>query len=214
MDNRSNIHNGLSLSGLLLRAICDPRSKGIWKSRAPNKCKFFLWLALHDRCWTVDRRRRHGLQDTDACALCHTEPETINHLLITCSFSREVWLMALSAIGCQHLTPSATPSSIADWWTTSRKQMDKAARKTFDALVVLICWSVWLERNARTFDNRTKTSQQLAHGIAEEAAVWVRATYSSLQVFAQQFGYRFGRESVLCNKPVQKMWLPYMGHFL
>ena len=26
----------------------------IWCSRAPNKCKFFLWLALKHRCWTAD----------------------------------------------------------------------------------------------------------------------------------------------------------------
>ena len=32
----------------------------IWRSRAPNKCKFFLWLALRKRCWTADRLGRRG----------------------------------------------------------------------------------------------------------------------------------------------------------
>jgi hypothetical protein len=27
----------------------------IWKSWAPPKCSFFLWLVAHNRCWTVDR---------------------------------------------------------------------------------------------------------------------------------------------------------------
>lgn len=75
--------------------------------------------------------------------------------------------------------------------------MDKAERnKAFDSLVVLIFWCIWLERNARTFNNQMKTPHQLVHRITEEAVVWVRATYSPLQVFAQQFGYRFGRENV------------------
>jgi hypothetical protein len=35
----------------------------IWKSRAPLKCKIFIWLAALNRLWTADRRFRHGLQD-------------------------------------------------------------------------------------------------------------------------------------------------------
>ena len=39
------------------------------KARAPPKCKFFIWLVLHDRCWTAARRKKHGLQDDDSCSL-------------------------------------------------------------------------------------------------------------------------------------------------
>jgi hypothetical protein len=39
-----------------------------WKTRAPNKCRFFLWLVLHDRCWTSERLRCHDLKDDDLCA--------------------------------------------------------------------------------------------------------------------------------------------------
>jgi hypothetical protein len=35
-----------------------------------------FWLALHCRLWTAERRKRHGLQDDDGCALCDQEPET------------------------------------------------------------------------------------------------------------------------------------------
>jgi hypothetical protein len=27
----------------------------IWKSRAPPKCNFFMWLVAHNRCWIADR---------------------------------------------------------------------------------------------------------------------------------------------------------------
>jgi hypothetical protein len=30
----------------------------VWKSRAPAKCRFFLWLALRGRCWIADRLER------------------------------------------------------------------------------------------------------------------------------------------------------------
>jgi len=28
--------------------------KRIWKSWAPGKCKTFIWLAVHNHCWTAD----------------------------------------------------------------------------------------------------------------------------------------------------------------
>ena len=33
----------------------------IWKSWAPPKCRFFMWLVTHDRCWMADRLARRGL---------------------------------------------------------------------------------------------------------------------------------------------------------
>ena len=45
-------------------------AKLIYKTRAPAKCNFFAWLALHDRCWMAHRRKRHNLQDNDDCTLC------------------------------------------------------------------------------------------------------------------------------------------------
>lgn len=34
-------------------------AKELWKTRAPPRVKFFAWLALHNRLWTADRRKRH-----------------------------------------------------------------------------------------------------------------------------------------------------------
>jgi len=35
--------------------------KRLWKAWTPNKCKIFVWLVIHNRCWTADHLRR-GLQ--------------------------------------------------------------------------------------------------------------------------------------------------------
>ena len=45
-------------------------AKILCKTRAPPKCKFFIWLVLHDRCWTAHRRKKRNLQDEDSCILC------------------------------------------------------------------------------------------------------------------------------------------------
>ena len=55
-----------------------PAADLIWKSRAPSQCKFFIWLALLNRCWTSDRLARRGLPHQDACPFCDQEEESIN----------------------------------------------------------------------------------------------------------------------------------------
>jgi len=41
----------------------------IWKSWAPPKCRFFMWLVAHDWCWTADRLARRGLPHPEQCPL-------------------------------------------------------------------------------------------------------------------------------------------------
>jgi hypothetical protein len=62
----------------------------IWKTWVPMKVKIFLWLAFKRRHWTNDRRARHGLVPREELYLCDQAPETIDHLLTCCLYSREV----------------------------------------------------------------------------------------------------------------------------
>ena len=112
-------------------------AKLLTKARAPNKCKFFMWLVLHDRCWTAARRKRHGLQEDDTCILCAQEVESISHLLVRCVFAREVWHRVLSRLGWHTLVPLNGGYDLASWWSSSRKKLQKDDRKCFDSLVLL-----------------------------------------------------------------------------
>jgi hypothetical protein len=63
-------------------AVKAPVVEEIWHSRAPYSCKFFVWLATKNRCWTADLLGRRGLSCPVACPLCDQEPEMLQHLLL------------------------------------------------------------------------------------------------------------------------------------
>jgi len=125
------------------------RAKLLRKVRAPAKCKIFIWLVLHDRCWTADRRKKHGLQEDDSCALCAQLPETIDHLLLCCPFSKQVWLGVLRKLGWEAVFPDRQQNRLVAWWSDAWKKISKDEKQCFDSIVVLICWLLWKERNDR-----------------------------------------------------------------
>jgi len=84
--------------------VCNPYEQ-IWKSWAPGKCRFFIWLVVRDRCWTADHLARRDLPHPGCCPLCDQDEEYINHLVSTCAFARKFWFFLLRRVGLQVLTP-------------------------------------------------------------------------------------------------------------
>jgi hypothetical protein len=51
----------------------------------------------------------------------------------------------------------------------------KARRKAFDSLVVLISWSLWLERNARIFRGTAEPVPRIIDSILAKGELWCSA---------------------------------------
>jgi hypothetical protein len=120
----------------------------IWNTWAPPKCKFFLWLAVINRCWTADRLARRGLDHPDKCPLCDQEDETVQHILVSCVFAREVWVQIVSLVGLQHLSPSLGEGIFQEWWRLAERRVSAVMKKSFNTLVVLVAWWIWKQRNS------------------------------------------------------------------
>ncbi|WVZ74315.1 hypothetical protein U9M48_022514 [Paspalum notatum var. saurae] len=158
-------------------------AKFIWKAKVPPKVKFFVWLAAQDRCWTAERRYRRGLQEDDECALCDQESETIVHLLLLCSFSKHVWFLVFGRLGWHSLTPELG-DEIMVWWSRIRKRLPKELRKGCDALVLLVLWMIWKERNSRVFDRGGASPQLLVSKLLAKANLWELAGFNALPSLA------------------------------
>ncbi|WVZ94677.1 hypothetical protein U9M48_040542 [Paspalum notatum var. saurae] len=110
----------------------------IWKTWAPLKCKLFIWLAVKNRCWTADRLAKRGLPHPSACPLCDQAAETIQHILISCVFSREVWTSIFQKLGLLALAPQPGCRSFIRWWGRFRKAVPKELRKGLNSLITLV----------------------------------------------------------------------------
>jgi hypothetical protein len=65
--------------------------KQLWKWSIQLKLKLFVWLATKDKVLTWESLQRKGWHGPGVCKLCNCSSETINHLLIHCSFMKSVW---------------------------------------------------------------------------------------------------------------------------
>ena len=159
-----------------------PGARQLWRAAVPPKVKFFAWLALRGRIWTAARRRRHGLQADDSCALCDQEAETADHLLLSCVFAREVWDRLLRRAHIWLDTPTGV-SPFVDWCLSSRKRLPRELRRGFDSLALLVAWSLWKERNRRVFDAAASSVDDVVKGVIAEGGLWVAAGFKPLQAF-------------------------------
>jgi hypothetical protein len=112
----SGSYSTKSAYGTLMHGVVyfEPAAR-IRKSWAPNKGRFFIWLVEHNRCWTTDKLARRGLPHPECYPLCDQQPESINHLLVSCVFSRQVWLELLQRANLHVLIPQPEELNFDDW---------------------------------------------------------------------------------------------------
>jgi len=154
--------------------------KLIWGNWAPRKCKFFLWLVAHNRCWTADRLARRGLPHPEHCPLCDQDNESINHLLCSCVFSREFWHRLLLLFGLPDIAPQPR-MLFFDWWQQSGRAFNKAFVRGFNTLIMLGSWILWKMRNDMVFNGILPRLDRALLLAQEEANLWMLAGAKGLK---------------------------------
>jgi hypothetical protein len=150
-----------------------------WKSLAPPRVKFFLWLAYQDRCWTSDRLAHRGLQHPPRCVLCDHEMGTMEHILGGCPYSRITWHEVQLQI--RSLTAILVDGVLfVDWWDTTIRASPNTARKGISVAIMLTSWWLWKRRSAIFFDDARPNLHGLVVTIKAKAKSWATAGASGL----------------------------------
>jgi hypothetical protein len=117
-----------------------------------SQMHFFLWLAIRNRCWTIYRLRKSGLDHPEVCALCDQVLENIQHLLCNCIFARRFWHYIRYPLGLANLYPASNELSFTEWWRKLCKQVHKSKRRGITSVIIMEAWYLWLHRNKAIFD--------------------------------------------------------------
>ena len=147
----------------------------IWKSWAPPKCRFFMWLVAHNRCWTADRLARRGLQHPDKCLLCDQEDENIQHLLIGCVVARQFWYSLLHSVGLSQLSPAVNDSPFDAWWERVAAAVTGDVQRGLNSLIILGAWCIWKHRNNCVFNGASPSVASMLSMARDEAHLWTLA---------------------------------------
>jgi hypothetical protein len=139
----------------------------IWRTWAPPRCNFFHWLAALNRCWTADRLARRGSEHLDKYPLCDQEEETVQHLLVSCVFAREVWARLLSIVVMQHVSPNHDDEIFQEWWRVAEGRVPTVVKKGFNSLVALGVWRIWKHRNNCVFDGASPSVSRVLQEIRD-----------------------------------------------
>lgn len=129
-----------------LGRISKPALGSVWSVRCEGKIRFFLWLLLQNRLWTVDRLAARGWPHDDQCCLCDQEMEMARHLVLECPFSKEIWASLIERPRMCRAAEQST--SLSGWW--NRLLKINSRKKNHDIVwASMVVWHLWKERNQR-----------------------------------------------------------------
>ena len=81
-------------------------AKEIWGSYAPLRTHFFAWEAVWGKILTIDMLMKRGWSMVNRCSLCKKNEKSVDHILIHCGKTRELWTLLLSSFGLVWVFPA------------------------------------------------------------------------------------------------------------
>jgi hypothetical protein len=148
--------------------------------RRPNAV-FFLWLVMHNRCWTTDRLAKRGLPHPAFCPLCDQKDETIHHLLVSCVFARQFWFNIFQKRGLAALS-LGTEEAILRLGGILRLLALMEALKKASTLVILGAWCIWRHRNECVFYGVPPSVASSMSLVEDECSLWCLACAKGLSL--------------------------------
>jgi hypothetical protein len=112
---------------------------------------------------------KRGLSHPEKCPLCDQEAETLDHLLVTCSFSTIFGYQLLRKLGLHALASQSTVTSFWSWWEEVSDVVSGLTKKGLDSLIILGAWTIWNHRNKCVFDGRTPSLSSILASADEKS---------------------------------------------
>jgi hypothetical protein len=150
--------------------ICFPW-KSIWGVKAPHRVAFFMWMVAWGRILTCDNLKKRGFVLAGWCCMCKDADETMDHLFLHCSVARKLWSFVFKFVGIDWVLLSRVSEVLFSWWNW----FGKRSSGVWNLIPSCLMWTMWGERNNRTFENKEIPSAKIIEIFFGSLYDWSRA---------------------------------------
>jgi hypothetical protein len=133
--------------------------KSIWRSKAPPRVAFFVWMVALGKILTLDNLRKKNMILVNRCGMCKKNDEFIDHLLLHCECAQFLWNAFFTRFGLAWAMPRGAVDLLQCWWSGGRSR----SAVVWKMVPLCIMWCLWSERNERFFEDSKRSLEDLLH---------------------------------------------------
>jgi hypothetical protein len=108
----------------------------------------------------------------------------MDHILISCVFSRQFCFSILGRVGMQGISPQPEDASFFDWWARRNVIITGEARKGLNSIIILGAWVLWKHKNRCVFDAAPPSLMTALAQDREEKIMWEMAGAKCMSALA------------------------------
>ncbi|KAL0445558.1 UNVERIFIED_CONTAM: hypothetical protein Slati_1683700 [Sesamum latifolium] len=136
----------------------------LWRAKVPPKVQLLAWRACQEAIPVCCNLRRKGLNIPTACMRCGNDAEDVLHVLLRCSFSRQVW--ALSCLPWRWINLEVRNTE--DWMRGVWKEL----KGPDFSLFLLICRNLFISRNQLAFEAVSRSPLEVIGSARRVFHIW------------------------------------------
>ncbi|KAK7828264.1 putative ribonuclease h protein [Quercus suber] len=146
------------------------RGAWVWKANAIPKIKCFIWQCCHESILVRAVLAKRGILDFDTCPLCNNYPETIDHLLRSCTLAKSFWESISPPMQANYFYGM----NFMDWLRLNVCSVACYGSLGIDWSIVFSIglWCLWIRRN-RVVSQKAKPSLNLKVEVLAKATEYV-----------------------------------------
>lgn len=160
-----------------------------WVKLVPKKVNIMVWRASRDRLATrVNLDSRNIDLHSILCPLCDSETESMEHLMVYCSWSNVIWNKVFQWWG--FCLPQDTGGNaflnIIDFVRNLSPRIKASFKplqlRCFEAVLFTSAWVMWRSRNRKVFTDKSQSSVEVFKEIQQLSYNWISCRCKILSV--------------------------------